>query len=292
MKLGNIKRLLREDLPDIPKGEWADIWLNNQNQANEQIVQALQSGLTFGDNFNAVLRSYRFTHGVARTIPVPDQLSGVPVAIDCWGCKQVPGTTRVPIDHIDWQPADNPDPKGPRLITITPYFQRTISGAVGDMLGPITRVRSSGTPITPTGTTVNVCTTTSITLTAGRWQVRGAVGYQPAATTSVTVLAYGVSATSATLPGADTIAVPTNGEIRFDQNSAAGFVPGGEVTYPIPSYRVTVATGATLPLFLVALAGFGVSTIKVFGSLEAEREVEAYSDSAPQGDLLLFFSGG
>ncbi len=156
-------------------------------------------------------------------------------------------------------------------ITGTNTNGNATTGDIGEVLGPITRVRSNGNNITPTGTTVNVCTTTSITLTAGDWLVMGSVGFQPAATTSVTSVSFGVTATSATLPGSDTIAVPTSGEVRYDMSYPAGNVPAAEITYAIAPYRVTVANGATLPLFLFGRAAFGASTIKVYGSLEAHR---------------------
>lgn len=141
---------------------------------------------------------------------------------------------------------------------------------IGEVLGPISRARSSGTGLT-NNTTINVCSgTTSITLTAGDWHVQGAVAFLPVNTTVCTELDAAISATSATLPANTTIADPSGGEcwmtigIPFTGN-------GNDVTIAIPTYRVTVANGATLVLYLVARGSFSVSTLSVYGSMFARR---------------------
>lgn len=143
-------------------------------------------------------------------------------------------------------------------------------GDIGEMLGPSSRVRSAATALT-SGAVSNVASPASITLTPGSWDIRGAVCFLPQPLTNIVVIRYGISATSAALPGGDTIAVPTSGEIRFDQNYAAGFVPGGDLGYVIPSYGVNVAAGTTKQLFLVATSTFTLSTMTVYGSMEARR---------------------
>lgn len=143
-----------------------------------------------------------------------------------------------------------------------------VAGVIGEVLGPITRVRSAATPINPTGTTVNVCTTTSITLTPGDWWVSGVVGFDPAATTNITDLKAAVSKTTGTLPATDTTAVPTAGEYTA-QIASAAYVPVNDIVIPIPAFRVSVSTNT--PIFLVAQATFTVSTIACYGSLFARR---------------------
>jgi hypothetical protein len=143
------------------------------------------------------------------------------------------------------------------------------SGYIGEILGPITRVRSSKTGLT-NSVCVNVCTSTNLTLTPGDWDIHGFVAIQPAGTTTITEMDFGVSKTSATLPGSDTVGVPTAGEVRFGM-MVGGTAPGaGDLVYAISPYRVTIASG-TQDLFLVAACFFATSTLSVYGSLEARR---------------------
>ncbi len=149
----------------------------------------------------------------------------------------------------------------------TPTNDNATAGDIGEQLF-ISRVQSAATSLT-TGTAANIGTTTSITLTPGDWDVRGAVGFLPAATTSITKLISAVSKTSATLPAADTSAVPTAGELLIARSYAA-FVPGAnEIAVDIPTFRVSVSTNTAL--FLIGRATFTVSTMTGFGYLEARR---------------------
>lgn len=142
-----------------------------------------------------------------------------------------------------------------------------VAGVIGEVIGPITRLRSAALALT-TATTANVCTTTSITLTPGDWWVSGAVGFTPAATTNITALLAGVTKTSATLPANDTYALPTAGEYIGQHSFVAG-VPNGEFVIPIPSFRVSVSVNT--PIYLFARAAFTVSTLSTYGSLFARR---------------------
>lgn len=290
MKLSNIKRLSRDDMPDLPGGEWADLWMQTQNQSSEQLTQALQNALTFGDNFNAALGVFRFTHGVARTIPVPDGVRGRPVGIDCWRCIQVPGTTRPVFAYLDWQHVDNDNPKAKNQVTITPYFAAPPSGvgSIGERYS-INRVRSNNTAIT-SGVTMNVCTTASVDIPAGTWLGSGVVAFSGSAGTTTTDMQAGISKTSATLPAADSMGVPTAGEFRMRHNSTGTIITAGEWTVSIPPYKATFATTTTLSL--VASQTFGVSTSFVYGSMEFVRLTNGCDAVPPQADLLLFFCGG
>ena len=110
-----------------------------------------------------------------------------------------------------------------------------------------------------TNTTANV---TSITLTAGEWDVSGAVAFLPAASTSITYLAGGSSVTSATL-GADD---------ATNARSSAAVVPTAIAqSAPLPTYRVVVAAGQTQTVYLVARATFTVSTLGAYGTIQARR---------------------
>lgn len=140
------------------------------------------------------------------------------------------------------------------------------TGYVGEMVSR-TRVRSSSVSLT-NNTAKNV-TATVFALDPGDWLVTAWVGFDAASATAVTVYAAGISTTADTLPGADTLAVPTSGEVRV-QHRQASATNGGDVTLQIPSYRVTVASATTLSLNLVALCTFS-GTCNAYGRIEAWR---------------------
>ncbi len=293
MRLNQAARMITDDL----SGDWrkdSESVVSSVSDFQEQAIKAINGKLTIRENTTSWEDDYDLDHGVETRIknPLDGPCRGV-FAVKCVGVELDSGNkpTRklysLSVPRIDWEQADS---DGKNLL-ITATFPRTVSGAVDEVLGPITRLRSNAAALTSPNT-LNVCTTTSITLTPGAWLVRGAVGFNPAATTNVTLFRWGVSATSATLPATDTLAVPTSGEIRFAQNYSAGFVPGGDFAFAIPAYRVSVATGATLPLFLVASSTFTVSTSAAYGWMEAARVVETYSIPSPRGRVRLFFYGG
>ena len=121
----------------------------------------------------------------------------------------------------------------------------------------------SGSPITlTTATPANIA---SIKLTAGVWQISGAVGYITAATTSVSEMAAGVSKTTATLSA--NYATPVGGEVSVRDKMTA-FVPTATtLTQVIPTFCVTITEDTTL--YLVARAGFTVAGIGAVGYIEA-----------------------
>lgn len=143
------------------------------------------------------------------------------------------------------------------------------AGDVGEIIGPISRLRSNATALT-TNTTLNVCTTASITLTPGDWDIRGVVGFTPAALASITVLQASVSKTTATLSATDTIAVPTASECRAIRSNAAS-IPGSgnDISLEIPTFRASVAGNTSI--FLVAQATFTAAALTAYGSLDARR---------------------
>ena len=141
------------------------------------------------------------------------------------------------------------------------------TGSVGELLGPISRSQP-GVAISA-GAPAAVCTTNSITLTPGDWDVRAMVGFLPLTTTSFTQLVMAVN-TSVNIPGT-TDGVPAAGIVRQTISCAAQVTGASPTTYSIAPYRVTVAVASTLQLFLVAQANFTVSTMNVFGSMEARR---------------------
>lgn len=116
-----------------------------------------------------------------------------------------------------------------------------------------------------TGVTSNV---TSISLTAGDWDVSGTVDLNFAATTSYTQLTAGISLTSATLAGQ-----AGGGGLGTDPNSA--FATPAQVPTALPFSieiaPVRISLSATTTVFLVANATFTVSTLAAFGTIRARR---------------------
>ena len=117
-------------------------------------------------------------------------------------------------------------------------------------------------------TTVTTANVTSISLTAGDWDVSGVVDYTFGATTSYTQLQAGISLTSATLAGqAGGGGLGTDPNVQF---ATPAQVPTAlPYALDIPLTRVSLA--ATTTVFLVTQATFTVSTLTAFGTIRARR---------------------
>lgn len=101
---------------------------------------------------------------------------------------------------------------------------------------------------------------TSISLTAGDWNVYGSVIFLPAATTNVSHMQGSVSVISATV---DSIA-------RFINITAGGQVPGASpLGYAVPAQRISISSPTTM--YLVAVSAFTVSTMAAYGRIWARR---------------------
>lgn len=132
------------------------------------------------------------------------------------------------------------------------------AGFIGEVLSASV-VKSSAVSLATTVTS-NV---TSLSLTAGDWDVFSGIGFTGGGTT--TILAYALATTSATLPGTDTIAVPTTNQIR-------GSLPLSVVTADVSDVlycRVSLALSTTV--YLVANATFAVGSASAYGSIFARR---------------------
>jgi hypothetical protein len=129
------------------------------------------------------------------------------------------------------------------------------AGCVGEV---ISAVVAAGTVNLATGSSANV---TSVSLTAGDWDCAGAINYTYAASTSVTNLTGGASATSAVLPVQDS---------RFDQETAAQVPTGGAIGgFPIPVTQQLLSTTTTV--FLVTQGTFTLNTVIAGGTLRCRR---------------------
>ena len=116
-----------------------------------------------------------------------------------------------------------------------------------------------------TGVGANI---TSISLTAGDWDVQGTADFTIGAATNISQLLQGVSLATAALAGQ-----AGSGGLDTDPNNNAfffNFAPGAvPLSYSTPVVRVSLASTTTV--FLVELATFTVSTLAVFGTLRARR---------------------
>ena len=105
---------------------------------------------------------------------------------------------------------------------------------------------------------------TSITLTAGDWDVWGQICFIPGATTSITQYQGGINTTSATLPTAETVAAA---RLAFD---IAAVVSGVSVqSFPLVAARLSLASSTTV--YLIGRATFTISTMGAFGKIIGRR---------------------
>lgn len=128
---------------------------------------------------------------------------------------------------------------------------------VGEYVESLLASGSATSLVTATAKTI-----TSISLTAGDWDVNCSVYFIPAATTSITSLIASISGTTNTL---DT----TGG--KFAQFSTPAMVPGAstQLSSSVPPYRLSLS--ATTTVFLVAQSTFTVSTMTGWGLIRARR---------------------
>jgi hypothetical protein len=109
-------------------------------------------------------------------------------------------------------------------------------------------------------TTATAADITSISLTAGDWDVSGAIFQQPAGATVVTLIIGWISTTSATIPTAPN----SGGEALW-----AGNVTGnGNSTHPGP---MRLSLSATTTVYLSTYVTFTTSTNSAYGIIRARR---------------------
>ncbi len=134
------------------------------------------------------------------------------------------------------------------------------SGVIGSTTNDSAAAGSVGETITATGSAVAITTNTqtnvtSISLTAGDWLVYGVVKSNPAAGTTITEVAGGISTTTATLP---TIYAATG--------TAAAAIATGPAVAPV---RISIS--GTTTVYLVARIQYAVSTCTVSGTISGVR---------------------
>lgn len=137
------------------------------------------------------------------------------------------------------------------------------AGSVGEFLTS-TVVAGSAVALT-TATQANI---TSISLTAGDWDVMPQADFIPAATTSITTLSAGLGTTTAvqlTQAGGGGVGTDCLANLAW-----AAQVPGANVLALAPR-TIRVLLASTTTIYWVALATFTVSTLSVYGSISARR---------------------
>lgn len=128
------------------------------------------------------------------------------------------------------------------------------AGSVGELLS-----NNSSAVSMSTGSGANC---TSISLTAGDWDVNGTIQFIPAATTVVNSVNGGINTTTGTLPS-----FPDASLFGVNQSFTVG--TGNTQTYVTGSKRVSLASTTTV--FLVGLAAFTTSTETCNGYIQARR---------------------
>lgn len=149
-----------------------------------------------------------------------------------------------------------------RAILGTTTNDSASAGFIGEFI--TSTVATPGATLTsPTPSNV-----TSISLTAGDWDVSGVVDFAFAGTTSYTQVQAGISLTTATLAGQ-----AGGGGLGTDPNSS--FATPAQVPTALPFTvevnTVRISLSATTTVFLVAQATFTVAGLTAFGTIRARR---------------------
>lgn len=130
------------------------------------------------------------------------------------------------------------------------------TGKVGEYIS--SQVLSGAAVALTSGSAVTI---TSISLTAGDWDVRGVVCFAPAGSTTVAQLA-GASNTT-------TNALPTNTGDGGEFILQATFATGGTEAHPVGVERYSI--NSTTTIYLIGYSIFSVSTNSAYGKIEARR---------------------
>lgn len=149
------------------------------------------------------------------------------------------------------------------LIQGTTTNNNAPAGYIGEII-TATVIAASAVSLT-TATSANV---TSVSLTAGDWDVEGMIDFVTAATTNINHIHGGISDTTNTLltqTGSANVGTDPNFN-RFYFNFAPGVFTE---TVSTPVVRVSLA--ATTTIYIVASATFTVAALTAYGSIRARR---------------------
>lgn len=137
-----------------------------------------------------------------------------------------------------------------------PSTGSAVAGEIGELIKSDIALGSAVSLTTNTAQNM-----TSISLTAGDWDVYFNATFNPAGTTSLTRIEANISQTTGTR---DTTTLGADYNLNF-----AAFVPNGSMNALAGPLRISLASTTTI--YAVALASFTVSTCTVFGQLRARR---------------------
>lgn len=175
------------------------------------------------------------------------------------GAGNVPGEWKVQTANSSGSLVVNVDAtSGGTAILGTNTNDLASAGYVGQWLQSI--VPDASAVSLTTGTTTNI---TSISLTAGDWDVTGMIVLKPAGTTTITQIQYGVWTANNAL---DSVTSANGNTGIWSQASAA---PNSDISFQIANYRVSIASTTTI--YLNVLPTFGTSTLAAFGRISARR---------------------
>ena len=133
------------------------------------------------------------------------------------------------------------------------------TGSVGEY---VSATLAAGSAVTlTTGTITNV---TSISLTAGDWDISGTVGLVMTGTTSLNYFSLGTTTSAGGGPNLD-----AGFQLGFPTGGGAIAVSGVGPVYPIPTARYSLS--ATTTIYLNANVSFSTSTCKAYGVIRARR---------------------
>ena len=135
------------------------------------------------------------------------------------------------------------------------------AGSVGEVVSSSVAV-GSAVALTNAVSATSGKTITSISLTAGDWDIFGSVGINMLSTTNFTAIAGGINTVT------DTLNSLYEEETRF-AFGAAGVVPNNVISFAFPTTRVSIASTTTY--YLIGYASFTVSTATTFGRITARR---------------------
>jgi hypothetical protein len=131
------------------------------------------------------------------------------------------------------------------------------TGAIGEYISSIVLAASE---ITLTSTVA--ANITSISLTAGDWDVSGTVWFDENGATVTTLNSAGITTTSATIP-----TVPADNTARSDISLPA--IAGAFTNLPVGPARLSLA--GTTTVYLIARSNFSINSNAAFGIIRARR---------------------
>ena len=143
----------------------------------------------------------------------------------------------------------------------TVVFSPTTGGIIGTTTNDSTTAGNVGEVITSTVSAVAISDVTltnitSLSLTAGDWDVSGNISYVPAASTTIAQINGSISTTSA-----------TNSADLFQ--FVGTFLTGYTSALAVPTRRISIS--GTTTVYLVGLCDYGVSTLTASGTIYARR---------------------